>query len=230
MNCVSPAAGVLEVVWQVGVEGDRVALARDRARRRRRRAAAGPSSTTAVSRLPASWIGGSSGPPVAAPGGKRVQRDLGALARQRRRQHLVAVAVGVAAEQALAVAHDRRRRRPRRAAAAARATARGRRRSWPRPPASGWSRRARPATASAPTRRSARRGRAARGPSPRAARGRGCRRRGFSVAAVVMAAYVITYALSAHGAGPRMSARPTGGATGRAGHVRAAGMRRPGPR
>ena len=65
-----------------------------------------PSSTTAVSRLPASWIGGSPGPPVAAPGAQRVQRHLGALAGHGRRQHLVAVAVRVAAQQPLAGAHD----------------------------------------------------------------------------------------------------------------------------
>ena len=87
------AAGVLEVVRQVGVERDRVALARDRARRRRRRAAAGPASTTAVSRLPASWIGGSPGPPVAAPAASVCSETSARWPGNGRRQHLVAVAV-----------------------------------------------------------------------------------------------------------------------------------------
>ena len=104
-------------------------------------------------------------------GRQRVQRHLGALARQRRRQHLVAVAAGVAAEQPLVA----RARRVTPSPSSRRSSCdsdqlQARRRSWPRPPASGWSPRARPGTASAPRRRSARPGRAARGPSPRAAR------------------------------------------------------------
>ena len=51
-----------------------------------------PASTSAVSRLPGSCIGGSSAPPVTAPGASVCTRELGALARDRRRQHLVAVA------------------------------------------------------------------------------------------------------------------------------------------
>ena len=53
-----------------------------------------PDSTSAVSRLPGSCIGGSPGPPVTAPGGERVARELGALAGQRRGEDLVAVPVG----------------------------------------------------------------------------------------------------------------------------------------
>ena len=77
------AAGILEVVRQVGVERDRVALARARARRRRRRAAARPSSDDRglaaaglVDRRVVRAAGGGAGR-------ERVQRDLGALAGQR---------------------------------------------------------------------------------------------------------------------------------------------------
>ena len=48
--------------------------------------------TTAVSRLPGSCIGGSLGPPVAAPGRQAVQGQLGTLAGQRWREDLLAVA------------------------------------------------------------------------------------------------------------------------------------------
>ena len=78
-------AGVLEVVGQVGVEGhavaggELVALAVDVEHDARR------ASTSAVSRLPGSCIGGSPGPPVRAPGASTWRRELGALAGQRRR-------------------------------------------------------------------------------------------------------------------------------------------------
>ena len=79
---------------------------RARARRRRRCSVtrAAP-RRRAVSRAPGSCIGGSPGPPVTAPGGERVARDLGALAGQRRGEDLVGVAAGAAAA-ALAAAHD----------------------------------------------------------------------------------------------------------------------------
>ena len=57
-------AGVLEVVGQVGVEGDAVARRPARGARRRCRARRAPRSTSAISRLPGSCIGGSPGPPV----------------------------------------------------------------------------------------------------------------------------------------------------------------------
>ena len=60
---------VLEVVRQVGVEGDACRPRRARSGARRRRARRCPSCTSAVSRLPGSWIGGSpSGAPVEPPG------------------------------------------------------------------------------------------------------------------------------------------------------------------
>ena len=71
-------AGVLEVVGKVGVErhavalGQRVALAVDVAARRR------PCCTSAISRAPGSWIGGSPGPPVA----RAAARGRGARARR----------------------------------------------------------------------------------------------------------------------------------------------------
>ncbi len=84
-------AFVLEMMGKIGIEGDAVALVQ---------LVAGavddqhqvPARTTAVSRLPGSCIGGSSRPPVVAPGLERVQRDVGALSRQRRGQLLEAMA------------------------------------------------------------------------------------------------------------------------------------------
>ena len=189
------AAGVLEVVWQVGVERDRVALARGRARRRRRRAAARPVSTTAVSRLPG-----------------LVHRRVVRARRWRRRRRACAARPRRAGRAAAASAprSGGRRAWPPSRRSSARTTV------TPSPSSSRSScerrqleaggdlgrhrerraglARARPGTASAPRRRCARRGRAARGPSPRAAPGRAAPTssalggRGCS-----SAAYVITY-------------------------------------
>ena len=93
------------MVRQVGVERDRVALAelvRD-AVADEAHAARQHHGRLAAARLVHRRVAGPAG------GGarrQRVQRHLGALPGQRRRQHLVAVAVGVAAEQPLAGAHD----------------------------------------------------------------------------------------------------------------------------
>ena len=78
---------------------------RARARRRRRASVSAPCSSTAVSRAPGSWRGGSPGPPVTAPARERVARDLGPQPGQRRRQHLVGVADRPAAA-TFAAAHD----------------------------------------------------------------------------------------------------------------------------
>ena len=161
-------AVVLEVVRQVGVEGHAVARRRARGARRRRRSVSAPALDDrglAAAGLVHRRVAGPAGRGA---GRERVQRDLGALAGQRRREHLVAVAAGAAAA-ALAGADDATRRRPRRGAAAGRALSSS--------PAA-----IRSATASvglvsprstcesigARDAASARRGRAARGPSPRA--------------------------------------------------------------
>ena len=77
-NSAWRVAVVLEVVRQVGVEGDAVARARGRGARRRSRAPSAPPSTTAVSRLPGSCSGGSPAPP-----GRRA-RARACAARRRR--------------------------------------------------------------------------------------------------------------------------------------------------
>ena len=87
--------------------------------------------TTAVSRLPGSCIGGSSGPPVAAPGASACSRDLGALAGQRRGQDLVAVARARRRRAALAGAHDGHAVALVEAQQLREAAARARWRSWP---------------------------------------------------------------------------------------------------
>ena len=115
-----------------------------------------------------------------APGRERVQRHLGALAGQRRREDLVAVAARGAPPRGA-----RRARTTLTPSASSRRSScdsvSSRPRGDPRrrPRASGSSRRARPGTASAPRRRCAPPGRAATGPSPRAARGRGSRSDGL---------------------------------------------------
>ena len=119
-------ARVLEVVGQVGVEGHGVALAPGRGRRRRRRAAASPSSTSAVSRLPGSCIGGSPGPPVAAAGARVWKATSARWPGNGGRHDLVAVAAapGSAAKRARRRAR-RSRRRPRPGAGAGTASAPG---------------------------------------------------------------------------------------------------------
>ena len=140
---------------------DAVALAQLVALRRRRRARPRPRSTSAVSRLPGSCIGGSSGAAGGAAGAERVARELGALAGLRRGEHLEAVAAArVAAAPALAGAHDRDGAALVEAQQLREAQLQARRRSAPRRSASGSSRRARPGRASARSRRCARRGRA----------------------------------------------------------------------
>ena len=143
----SVVAGVVQVVGKVGVEGGAVARAErvdvavddqlDRARRGRR-----PSRGCR-----ARGSAGRPAPPVAAPGREAVQGDVGALAGQRRGQ-LLDLVTAAAAAAAAARADDDDVARSRRGAAAGRGSARGRRRSGRRRPASGCSRRARPARAS----------------------------------------------------------------------------------
>ena len=133
----SSVAGVLEVVGQVGVEGDGVALGSSCARRRRRSddAPAVDEGRSRARRARAS--AGRRGRRCAAPGASmwrrarragRAAAGSGPRRRGRRRRRVRRSA-----------ARTMSRRRPRRAAAAGRAAGRARRRCAPRPAASGWS-------------------------------------------------------------------------------------------